>query len=61
MITLSEIGKVSPILLTLLLIGYLILTELGDKKIKKTLLPFIIVLIALFVLIATMDIISKLK
>ena len=59
MITLNEIGEISPILLTLLLIGYLILAELGNKKIKKTLLPILIALIIIFLIIAVMDIISK--
>jgi len=59
MITLNEIGEISPILLTLLLIGYLILAELGNKKIKKTLLPILIALIIVFLIIAVMDIISK--
>lgn len=61
MITLNGIESVSPILLTLLLIAYLILTELGDKKIKKTLVPFIIVFTAIFLVIAAVDVISKLN
>ncbi len=60
MITLGSVGKISPIFLTVLLIGYLILVELGNEKIKKTLLPLIIVLIAVFLIIAIIDIISKL-
>jgi hypothetical protein len=59
MITLETVGKVSPILLTVLLIGYLIIVELGNAKIKKTLLPLIIVLIVVFAIMAIMDIISK--
>jgi hypothetical protein len=59
MLTLETVGKVSPILLTVLLIGYLIIVELGNAKIKKTLLPLIIVLIVVFAIMAIMDIISK--
>jgi hypothetical protein len=60
MITLGLVGKISPIFLTVLLIGYLILVELGNEKIRKALLPLVIVLIAVFLIIAVMDIISKL-
>jgi hypothetical protein len=60
MITLEEVGSVSPIFLTVLLIGYLILVELGNSKIKKTLLPLIIVLMVVFAIMAVMDIIKKL-
>jgi hypothetical protein len=60
MITLEAVGKISPILLTVLLIGYLILVELGNEKMKKTLLPLIIVLMVVFAIMAVMDIISKL-
>jgi hypothetical protein len=60
MITLEKVGEISPILLTVLLIGYLILVELGNNKIKKTLLPLIVVLMAVFAIMAVMDIIKKL-
>jgi hypothetical protein len=60
MITLENVGHISPILLTVLLIGYLILIELGRENIKKTLLPPVIVLIIVFAIMAVMDIISKL-
>ena len=59
MITLNSLGEISPIFLTVLLIAYLILVELGSKKIKKTLMPFVIVLIVLFMIIAVIDIFSK--
>lgn len=59
MITLNSLGKISPIFLTLLLIGYLILTELGNEKIKKTLLPLVIVLIVIFLVIAVLNVLSK--
>jgi hypothetical protein len=60
MITLEHVGETSPILLTVLLIGYLILVELGNERIKKTLLPIVIVLMVVFAITAVMDIISKL-
>ena len=59
MITLSSIGDISPIFLTVLLIIYLILSELGGEKIKKSLLPLIIALIMVFLIIVAVDIISK--
>lgn len=59
MITLNNLGKISPIFLTLLLIGYLILVELGNEKIKKTLFPFVIVLIIVFLIIAVINVVSK--
>ena len=59
MITLSSIGDISPIFLTVLLIIYLILAELGNKKIKESLLPLIIALMMVFLIIAAIDIISK--
>jgi len=59
MITFNDLGQISPIFLTVLLIAYLIIVELGHAKIKKTLLPFVIVLIGLFLIIAIIDIISK--
>lgn len=60
MIILNSLEKISSIFLTLLLIGYLILVELGSEKIKKRLIPLVIVLIILFLIIAVMDIASKL-
>jgi hypothetical protein len=60
MITLETAGSISPILLTVLLIGYLIIIELGPDRIKKSLLPIVIVLMVIFVIVAVMDIISKL-
>lgn len=60
MIILNSLEKISSIFLTLLLIGYLILVELGSEKIKKRLIPLVIVLIILFLIIAVIDIASKL-
>ncbi len=59
MITLNSLGQISPIFLTVLLIACLILVELGSKKIKKSLLPFVVVLIVLFMIIAVIDVVSK--
>ena len=59
MITLSSVGRISPIFLTVLLIIYLILAELGDKKIKESLLPLIIALMIVFLIILVIDIASK--
>ena len=59
MILLNILEQISPIFLTVLLIAYLILVELGNEKIKKTLLPLVVVLIVLFLIIAAVDIISK--
>ena len=52
MIVLNNLQGVSAIALSILLIVYLIIVELGNQKIKKMLLPFIIVLIAVFLVIA---------
>jgi len=60
MIIINNLGQISPIFLTVLLIACLILVEIGNKKIKKMLTPFVIVLVILFGIIATFDIISKL-
>lgn len=59
MITLNEIGDISPILLTVLLIAYLILAELGSPRMKKTFLPVLIALMIVFLIIAILDIVSK--
>ena len=60
MIALGFIGKISPIFLTVLLIGYLMIAELGHGRIKKSLMPLLVVLIVLFLIIATVDVLSKL-
>lgn len=58
MITLPEAGNISPILLTVTLIIYLLITELGNEKIKKALMPIIIVLIVIFAIIAAVSVIT---
>lgn len=60
MILLNVAGNISPIFLTVLLIVSLILAELGSKRIKKNLMPFLIVLGAVFALVVVQSIISKL-
>ncbi len=52
MITLNFAGEVSQIVLTVTLIIYLIIVELGNRRIKNALLPFIIVLTIAFLIIA---------
>jgi len=52
MITFQNLQDISPIILSILLIVYLGIIELGDKKLKKILTPFIIVLIVIFALLA---------
>lgn len=59
MINFSDIDSISPIFLSVLLIIYLIIAELGNPKVKKTLLPFIVILIVIFAIIAVIDVISK--
>jgi uncharacterized protein YacL len=58
MIFLPEKEKISAIALTVLLIIYLLMAELGSEKLKKALLPFIITMLAVFILIAGASIIS---
>jgi Mg2+/citrate symporter len=59
MITANASGLLSPIALSVLLIIYLIIIELGNKKIKNSLLAFVISLIAIFIIIVFQDIASK--
>lgn len=52
MIISNNLDGLSPIFLSVLLIVYLLIIELGSEKIKKLLLPFVIVLIVVFAVIA---------
>ena len=52
MINLGIAGKISPIFLTITLIIYLIIVELGSPKMKKALLPFVIALTLAFIIFA---------
>ena len=56
MITLAKLGEISPIFLTVLLIIYLIIVELGNKRIKKALMPFVVVLAIVFLIIAVISV-----
>ena len=56
MIISNTLGNLSPIIFSVLLIAYLMLFELGNEKIKHALRPLIIVLIVLFLIIATLDV-----
>lgn len=56
MITLAEIGEISPIFLTVLLIIYLIIVELGNRKIKNALLPVVFVLAVAFMILAVISV-----
>ena len=58
MINLDLIGEISPIFLTVILIIYLIIVELGNKRIRNALLPFIIVLTVAFLIIAITSVYS---
>jgi len=52
-------GIVSPIALSVLLIIYLMTVELGSPRIKKLLLPVLIVLMIIFGIIFIQNIASK--
>ncbi|MGY4884377.1 MAG: hypothetical protein ACP5NZ_02235 [Nanobdellota archaeon] len=56
MITLTKLGEISPIFLTVLLIIYLIIVELGSKKIRKALMPFVVVLAIAFMILAVISV-----
>ena len=56
MINLSDIKEISPIFLTVTLIVYLMIVELSHEKIRKSLFPAIVVLIAVFLIIASLSI-----
>jgi len=52
MINLQTATQISPIFLTVTLIIYLIIVELGNEKMKKALMPFVIILTIIFVIFA---------
>ena len=56
MIIQNTLGNISPIVLSVLTIAYLMLFELGNEKIKYALRPLIIVLIVVFLIIAVLNI-----
>jgi hypothetical protein len=56
MIALYKFGEISPIFLTVLLIIYLMIVELGGKKIRNALFPFVIVLVLVFTILAIISV-----
>lgn len=56
MINLAEIKEISPIFLTVTLIVYLMIVELSHEKIRKSLFPAIVVLIVVFLIIASLSV-----
>lgn len=56
MITLAKIGEISPIFLTVLLIIYLIIVELGSKKTRNALMPLVVVLAIAFIILAVINV-----
>lgn len=52
MINLQTVTDISPIFLTVTLIVYLIIVELGNEKMRKALIPFVIILTIIFLLFA---------
>ena len=58
MIISESLGNISPIVLSVVLITYLMIIELGSKRIKKALFPFVIVLGIIFLVIAVTSIYS---
>ena len=59
MIALSSISKISPIYLTVTLIIYLMIVELGHEKIRKSLFPAVIALIAVFLIVAVLSVYNQ--
>ena len=60
MIALGFIGQISAIFLTILLIAFLMIAELSNTYVKKSLVPLLVVLIVLIFIMATLDVLSKL-
>ena len=58
MIVSDSLSNLSPIILSVITIAYLMLFELGNEKIKHSLRPIIIVLIAVFLLIAILNVLG---
>jgi hypothetical protein len=56
MIIFEQPGIVNSIALTVTLLIYLIMSELGNEKLKKALMPFIGVLLAVFAIVAFLSI-----
>ena len=58
MIVSNAFGNISPIILSVLTIAYLMLFELGNEKIKQALRPLIIVLIVFFLIMASLNVLE---
>lgn len=56
MITLSKIGEVSPIFLTVLLIIYLMIVELGSRRTRNALMPLVVILAIAFMILAVISV-----
>jgi flagellar biosynthesis/type III secretory pathway M-ring protein FliF/YscJ len=56
MITLSKIGEVSPIFLTVLLIIYLMIVELGNRRTRNALMPLVVILAIAFMILAVISV-----
>ena len=52
MINLASIGAISPIYLTVTLIIYLMIVELGHERIRRMLMPAVAVLMVSFIIVA---------
>jgi hypothetical protein len=52
MIISGAIGNLSPAILSVVLIAYLMLVELGNPRMRKALMPFVIVLTIIFLIVA---------
>lgn len=61
MISLNSFEGISDIFLTVSLIILLLFYEFGDEETKKHFLPFIVVMIVAFVVIAFLNIYSQIK
>ena len=59
MINLVNAGEISSIFLTVTLIVYLIIAELGPEYLKKELFPVIVLLIAIFLVVAGMSVYAQ--
>lgn len=58
MITIENVNNVSPILLTVIVLIYLLIVEFGDDEVKRIFKPFLVVLMIFFLILAAQSIIS---
>jgi len=59
MMIFPEMQMLSPIILSVTLIVYLIIIELGNEKIKKVLMPLVISVGIVFLITAIINVLSK--